>query len=130
MPIIPQAIRANEAGILIEKKESATTLSALRAVIINGDDKFEYADPSTFEGSQVAGILLGAAPIGTSVKAQLYGRLEDSYFNFPLHDDLYLGSNGIVTNIAPELPTPHSVLLGYSLGPGAIFIRIERPIIL
>ena len=104
-------------------------LSALRLIVLDTNDEFAYGDPTTYTSSLVVGVLLDAAgAAGVLVKAQMFGRLEDPFFAFPLHDNLYLSTNGVITNTAPT--TGHSVLVGQSLGTGAIFIKIEQPIIL
>jgi hypothetical protein len=102
-------------------------VSAIKAIYktING---VAEGSPDTYEEATIIGITITGNTSGNQVKYQIDGRLEDSFFNFPLNDPLYLGSNGNITNIVPT--TGHRTRLGTSLGVGAMQIEIEEPIIL
>lgn len=104
------------------------TVSAIKAIYktINGIAHGE--DNTSYDEASIIGISITGATNGNLVKYQIDGRLEDSSFNFPLNDPLYLGSNGSITNTAPT--TGHRTRLGTSLGIGAMQIEIEEPIIL
>ena len=80
----------------------------------------------SFETSTIIGISITGSSGGTQIKYQIDGRLEDSSFNFPLNDPLYLGNNGDITNVVPV--TGWRVRLGTSMGIGAIQIELEEPI--
>ncbi len=104
------------------------TVSAIKAIYktING---IAHGDADvSYETATIIGISITGATTGNVVKYQIDGRLEDSSFNFPLNDPLYLGSDGSITNTPPS--TGHRTRLGTSLGVGAIQIEIEEPIIL
>ena len=104
------------------------SVSAIKAIyktingIALGDDTTDY------EKATIIGISVTGNSSGNQVKYQIDGKLEDSSFNFPLNDPLYLGSGGIITNIFPTVG--FRTRLGTSLGIGAIEIQIEEPIIL
>lgn len=104
------------------------TVSAIKAIyktingISQGDDSVSY------ETATIIGISITGNTTGNQVKYQINGKLEDSFFAFPLNDPLYLGSNGNITNIPPL--TGFRTRLGTSLGVGAMQIDIEEPIIL
>lgn len=76
----------------------------------------------------VVGISVSAAVTGNLFEVLLFGRVEDAFFNYPVNTSLYLDIDGNITDISPT--TGYSVLIGKGLGTGAIFIDIERPIIL
>ena len=104
------------------------TVSAIKAIYktLNG---IAHADKDTsYATSTVVGISITGAADTNQVKYQIAGRLEDSSFNFPLNDPLYLGSDGSITNTVPI--SGHRTRLGTSLGIGAIQLLIEEPIIL
>lgn len=103
-------------------------LSAIKAIYktINGIAAGDSG--TTYDQATILGISITGNTDGNIVKYQIDGRLEDSSFNFPLNDPLYLGSNGNITNVPPV--TGHRTRLGTSLGTGAIQIEIEEPIIL
>jgi hypothetical protein len=103
-------------------------ISALRIVYQTSSNHAALADYQNGSKKDAVGISLTSANIGGSVDVLFFGRVEDSFFNFPLNDNLFLGNNGIITNVTPV--SDYSVRIGKSLGAGAIFINIERPIIL
>jgi len=104
------------------------SVSAIKAIhktingISQGDKDTSYATAT------IIGISITGNTNGNQVKYQIDGKLEDSFFNFPLNDPLYLGTNGEITNTVPV--TGHRTRLGTSLGVGAMQIDIEEPIIL
>lgn len=103
-------------------------VSAVKAIYktING---VAHADKDTsYATATVIGVSVIGASSGNQVKYQIAGRLEDSFFNFPLNDPLYLDASGSITNVVPT--TGHRTRIGTSLGVGAIEILIEEPIIL
>lgn len=130
MPVIPISVKARQAEKLVLKKVTSETLSALKLVVLNDNDEWELGDPATYEESLVVGVSTTAGLVGADVSVHMFGKLEDASFIFPLHDNLFLGLNGVITNVPPSLPTAHSTLIGVSLGAGSIFIRIDQPIIL
>jgi hypothetical protein len=89
---------------------------ATSVVIANNTD----VDPSPY------GIALTAAIMNASVDILQKGKIEDPFFNFPLHDELFLLEDGIVSNVPPT--SGYHIQVGYSLGPGAIYIDINTPI--
>lgn len=104
------------------------TVSAIKAVYktING---VAPADKDiSFATSTVVGISITGNTTGNQVKYKVDGILEDSSFNFPINDQLYLGNNGNITNVPPT--TGQRTLIGTSCGVGAINVNIQEPIIL
>lgn len=103
-------------------------ISATKLVYMISDGVCGLADRSNITKKDVIGIALSASVIGGNVAILLFGRFADAFFNYPVNSSLYLDINGNITDIAPT--TGYSVLIGKGLGTGAIFIDIERPIIL
>lgn len=107
----------------------AENISALRVVTAVDAARVEKADIVTFSQAKVLGITLQAGITGFEGEILILGIIEDGSFSFPVNDLLYLGSDGNITNIPPELPTSlFSTTIGHSLGNGAIFIDIKDPI--
>lgn len=119
---------STDAEKIVMKRDLSANTSALKLVCIDASNQFVVGDPSNYQLSQVVGVTLQAGLAGSLVSAHLFGKLDDPFFTFPLHDSLYLGSNGVVTNIVPIVG--HDVLVGHSLGNGSIFINIQEPLIL
>lgn len=103
------------------------TVSAIKAIYQNTSG-VSHGDKDTYTEATIIGISITGNVDGETIKYKTDGRLEDSFFNFPLNDPLYLGDDGAITNVAPT--TGHRTRLGHSLGVGAMFIQIEEPIIL
>jgi len=119
---------ALSARVLQTKLIASETISALRLVYQTSPGEAALADYQNATKKDVVGIALTSATVGNEVVVLYFGRVVDAFFNFPLNDSLFLGNNGIVTNVPPA--SDYSVRIGKSLGSGAIFINIERPIIL
>lgn len=104
------------------------TVSAIKALnkTINGVAHAE--DNVDYESATVIGISITGNTDGNRVKYQIDGRLEDSFFNFPLNAPLYLGMDGSITDTPPTVG--FRTRIGTSLGVGAMQIEIEEPIIL
>jgi len=119
---------ALSAKVLQTKLIASETISALRLVYQTSPSEAGLADYQNASKKDAVGIALTSATVGNEVVVLYFGRVVDAFFNFPLNDSLFLGNNGIVTNVPPV--SDYSVRIGKSLGAGAILIKIERPIIL
>lgn len=104
------------------------TISALKMIYQSSPTNGGLGSGQDNLKKDVVGMSVTAALAGASFEVLLFGRVEDSFFNYPVNTSLYLDINGNITDIAPT--TGYSVLIGKGLGTGAIFIDIERPIIL
>jgi len=124
---VPPVVQSTEAAKLVLTKTAGENISALKIVRLTASDNYVLADEVTYNEALAIGVALNAASTGQQVRALTLGILEDAFFTFPLNTLLYLGSNGTITD---TVPATHRVRLGYSLGPGAIFVKIEEPIIL
>jgi hypothetical protein len=110
-------------------KTYSETISALQVVTASSNTEVEVAMPDTLENSIVMGVALQTGITGFDGRIHILGILEDPSFNFNVNELLYLGENGNITNVPPSLPNSQfSTTIGYSLGTGAIFIKIEQPI--
>lgn len=103
-------------------------ISATKLVYMVSDGICGLADRSVVDKKDAIGIALNSSVVNGKVSILLFGRFTDTFFNYPVNTSLYLDINGNITDIAPT--TGYSVLIGKGLGTGAIFIDIERPIIL
>ncbi len=103
-------------------------ISATKLVYMVTDGVCALANRLDVDKKDAIGIALNASVVGGQVSILLFGRFTDSFFNYPVNTSLYLDIDGNITDIAPS--TGYSVLIGKGLGTGAVFIDIERPIIL
>jgi hypothetical protein len=109
---------------------ATTAISALRILKFDSGTHVSYAtNDSTYGDSFAIGIALNSAIIGGTVEILLFGALNDPFFSYPVNENLYLDSNGGITNIAPSLPSASFLVkIGSSMGAGSIFIKMEQPI--
>ena len=123
---------STDAKRLTEIKIADGPIGALSLVTATSDTNVINAtDNSTYSNAIVLGVSLTSATIGGLVEILMMGKLEDPFFTYAVNDILFLGQNGVITNIPPSLPlSTHSTTIGYSLGSGSIFLNIEKPIIL
>lgn len=123
--VITEALSARVLQVTLIASE---IISALKMVYQTSPTSVGLSDHQNSSKKDVVGIALNSSNIGGNVTVLLFGRVEDPFFNFPLNDNLFLGNNGIVTNIPPI--SGYFVIIGKSLGAGAIFINIERTVVL
>lgn len=110
-------------------KTYSETISALRVVTASSNTEVKIATPDTIENAIVMGIALQTGITGFDGRVHILGILDDPSFNYNVNELLYLGENGEITNVPPSLPNSQfSTTIGYSLGTGSIFVKIEQPI--
>lgn len=101
-------------------------ISAMKPVRAIDLSNVIIANDNTYLESRVIGITTHAALDGEPIKVQLFGKLDDASFNFPLNEPLFVNEFGNITDIF-SLDDFHSKI-GYSLGNGSIFVQPAEPI--
>lgn len=105
------------------------SISALQLVYI---DNSGLAMVATSDGSYLesrcVGMALTSIGLGNTGNIITFGEVVDPFFVFNDSDDLFLGLNGAITNIAPT--TGHLTQVGSGLGLGKALINIKKTIIL
>jgi hypothetical protein len=113
----------------VEIANAGSTLSALKCVYSVNPNTVDYANNNiSFLNATVFGITITAAQVNESTGIQTYGILRDSSFLWASGTQLYLSTNGNLTDIAPV--SGFRTLIATSQGIGQIFINIQEPIIL
>jgi len=103
-------------------------ISAVKAIYKTVGGISLAQDNVTYSEASVIGISITGALDGYPVKYVESGKLNDSSFNFPINDQIYLGANGTLTNIPPV--AGFRTLIGTSNGIGEIQINIQEPIMI
>jgi hypothetical protein len=112
-----------------ETQNAGEILSALKCVYSNSPNTVSLANNNiAFLNANVFGLTITAAQANESTQVQTYGILRDSSFNWIAGAQLYLGTNGNLTDTAPL--SGFRTLVATSQGAGSIFINIQEPIIL
>ncbi len=108
-------------------KVATETMSAIRLVKLDNPTDVSLAtSDSTCPDATVLGVSRTAANATENVEIVTSGKLYDSSFNFPVNSPLFLGINGIITDVAPT--TGFLTQIGTSGGPGLINININDPV--
>ncbi len=113
-------------GGTVVSKIANEAISALKLVVAVDSEKVEIAEPDTHDEARVLGLSTTSGSLNDTISVLTFGQIDDVFFNFPINDQLFLGSNGTVTNV-PVSTGEILVPIGHSLGAGAIFIDIEKP---
>lgn len=105
------------------RKICGEDMSRLRAVSLVDSDTIFLSDKDT--RPVVDGLLIEDGLTGERKTVVMFGIVEDVSFGWPLKATLYLGDNGVITTTFPT--SGYMVVIGKSLGNGAIFIDIQEP---
>lgn len=127
--IVDNGSGGGSSGAVSQTELAGQTISAVRAVQLNGAQKLEYStNDNTVAEAQTLGISSHAGVLDDSVDVVTFGPFSDSSITFAVNDCVYLGMNGQLTNVAPT--TGILVQLGKMIKPNVLFVDIEAPIIL
>jgi hypothetical protein len=123
---------SSEAEKLVEVKIADSSMSALLIVKATGINTVDLASNDSLYGDAVAfGVLINSVSVSGEVDVVRCGKITDAFFTYPVNTLLFLGLNGTITDIDPSTTlATHVTPIGYGLGSGAIFIDIDKPIIL
>lgn len=105
-------------------------LGGHRAVVLE-NGVIRHADNSNINNAQrVFGITTGSAAAGGAAHVQVAGEIEEPTWNWDLSLPIYLGREGLLTQIAPEWPASFIIVIAKPVTPTKIFISIREPIAL
>lgn len=104
-------------------------ISALKVAYVDTDQKAYIAtNNDTYKKALALGMAKTSGVSGQTITFISFGRFDDLFFNFPVGTDLYLGTNGTITDVVPS--SGHLTFVGQSLGSGSIFFNVKKTIIL
>lgn len=105
------------------------TISALKLIYTDSVSMF-IADPTTtIVKASAIGIAITGGVTGVEIRYLLTGLIYDSSFSFTPGQQVYLDSNGGLTQTDPDtLGLAYRVLIGTAQGSNAININIQEPI--
>lgn len=125
---LPNTTEALSAKTLVIERIASENISALKIVYLNSTTTCAKSDNSSHSSATSCGIAINAGNIGDTIKILSFGVVEDSSFIFGINEPIYLSVDGEITATPPS--SGYLVKIGYGLGSGAIFIKIEKPIAL
>lgn len=116
-------------GTAVEKV-AVVALGGHRIVRSSGVDGVTYADSRTAIGDNVIGMTLGAAAVGAPVNVLNNAPVEEPSWNWFPDMPLYLGHDGLITQVPDVGADDFTLCVGFALSPTTAMIRVETPIYL
>lgn len=109
-----------------------TALGGHRIVMLNNLGKVEYAfNDDVAHLDRIIGMTTGAASLNAVANVLNIGELSEPSWDWLLNLPIYLGVNGLMTQVEPVFPgSIFSVIVGFPITANTIFINIGFPIIL
>lgn len=108
---------------------AAVAIGGHRVVVLDSNEKAIYADNTIASHVyKVLGVTTGAAAQDAAATIQTFGELEEVSFNWTLNQEVYLTTNGQMTQTAPA--TGFSRVIGFPMAPTKLFIDLSTPVVL
>lgn len=102
--------------------EAGETLGGHRIVEIN-NGKAYYADNSDVIFGRKLGMTKNAAALGSLVRILFFGNTSEASWDFDLSKSIFLGENGLITQVKPE--SGYMVIVGKPVTNNRLFININ-----
>lgn len=111
---------------------AGSVLSGHRIVLLNAVGQMEYASNSTLaHAHRVIGMTTGAVAAGQPGSVRNSGELTEPGWAWDTTAPVYLGADGLLTQIMPIAPgAKFSLVVGFPISSTALFINIREPIFL
>lgn len=117
---------AGSANAITIESTADETISALKLVYFNSATTSMLADNTAYTSSLVAGVALNSGVTGNNISIREIGKVEDASFTYSLGQPLFLGNNGSIQTTQPASGN-YLTQIGFGLGLGAIYVRINNP---
>ncbi len=113
-------------------KSAAQALGGHRVVVSVDANTVDYADSANINHANIVlGITIAAATSGANIDIQRAGELIEPSWGWVPLAPVFLGHNGLLTQITPGVPdASFSLLLGYASSATSLVIKIGEPFIL
>lgn len=117
--------------ILVGSKIAATALSGHRAVTLDSIGKLNYASNDNYVHSfKLLGMTTGAVAEGALATVLFAGELTEPSWNWNINLPIFLGANGLLTQIVPQAPSAMFILeVAWPVTPTLIYWKIGTPIL-
>lgn len=117
------------ANLNVITKISSMNMSGHRCVCIVNNDTIGYCDKDNLNSAiTLLGITLNSSISGTNTEIQISGEIEEPSWSWDIFKSIYLGSNGLLTQV---VPTTGCVLqVAIPLTPTKILINIRQVLVL
>lgn len=128
----PQGVAGLSGTSYIPNVVSGSNLSGHRIVYLDTNGDAQYASSNNLNHiGKVVGITTSATTTGSATEIRTMGKFEEPSWNFETGLNIYLGNDGLITQVIPTFPTSlFSQVVGYVINPTTIYIQLQTPIIL
>lgn len=107
---------------------TTTSISGHRMVTIQSPGSISYADCTILSHAfKVAGITVNAASPGGSVVVKSSGEITEPSWNWDVNLPVYLGSNGLLTQIEPVVRS-FLMIVGFPVSSSTLYLNISQPL--
>lgn len=128
----PQGVAGLSGTSFIPNVNSGSNIGGHRIVYLdtNGDARYASSDNIAHLG-KVVGITTSSSTTGSPVEIRTMGKFEEPSWNFDVNLPIYLGIDGLITQVTPSLPNSlFSQIVGYVVNPTTVYIQLQTPITL
>ena len=124
--------RPGDPGGSLVQRQAQQALGGHRVVLMNANDRADYASNAVRNHSQrVIGLTVGAAAADETVLIQSFGELTEPSWNWVPDFPVFLGTNGLLTQAQPGFPAAKfQLVVGFPISNTTIFINLREPIFL
>lgn len=110
---------------------AANAVGGNRFVYLDGD-QVVYANNQNLEhGMKIVGVTTNAANVGDTLNISFFGEIEEPTWNWDMGKPIFLGVNGLPTQVVPTHPSAaFSLIVGFPISPTKMFVSKREPITL
>lgn len=116
------------AKVLVLERVAGEPISALKAVYLIDPSTCKLANNTDDIQGTAIGIALNGGNIGDTIKILSFGIIDDPFFTFTINEPVFLGTNGSLITTQPASGVLTEI--GYGLGAGSFYVKINSPKIL
>ncbi|QEL64793.1 hypothetical protein OTERR_13170 [Oryzomicrobium terrae] len=110
---------------------AGTALGGHRMVLLDATGSAVYADATDpSHALKVLGMTVGAAVAGYPVDIQTGGEITEPTWSWDVSLPVFLGANGLLTQVVPAAPSAFSLVVGIPLSPTTLYVSLREPILI
>ncbi|MFK3740990.1 hypothetical protein [Massilia sp. TN1-12] len=127
----PRGLPGPPGGATLEYT-AATDVGGHRVVMLDHMAGLVYASATDLSHmGRVIGVTVAAAGAGAQCQVQNFDQLEEPSWNWDTSKPVYLGQDGVLTQMQPSLPSAKfSMVVGFPISSTSLFVNLREPIVL
>lgn len=108
---------------------SDIAISGHRFIFLDENQNARYASSDVqTHAAKILGMTLGASAIGDPIKVKRSGEIVEPSWNLIPDMAVYLGLNGMLTQVEPANPSVFSLIVGFPVTATKLFLSFREPI--